>query len=329
MMFENVPALYSSLAAVFAALTLGSVARLIALRNAETALRRKRLASLRTWWILAAAVGAAVLAGRPGVCVLLAVASCIAWSEITRMLELRVEDRFAVRIGYGLILLNYALILFGLVSFFAVFLPVCSMLVLAIVVLLADQPAGYIRSAGALLWGMMFLGYGVSHAAYLVTLPGTDAGPMGPVGWLLFLIILTETDDIFQAIIGRRFGAHKRHCITPRISPNKTWEGFCGGLIVITVLAPLIAPWLTTLGQSSGPFSLPQWLQPWAGPILAALLIGAAGFFGDINMSAIKRDAGVKDSSKLLPGMGGMIDRVDSLSMTAPVFVYFVVWWMV
>ena len=57
------------------------------------------------------------------------------------------------------------------------------------------------------------------------------------------------------------------------------------------------------------------------------ILISIAGFFGDINMSAIKREAGVKDSSKLLPGMGGVIDRVDSLTLTAPVFVYFVIWW--
>jgi len=72
---------------------------------------------------------------------------------------------------------------------------------------------------------------------------------------------------------------------------------------------------------------LPAPLQPWVGPVLAAVLISLAGFFGDINMSAIKRDAGVKDSSNLLPGMGGVIDRIDSLSMTAPVFVYFVSWW--
>ena len=61
---------------------------------------------------------------------------------------------------------------------------------------------------------------------------------------------------------------------------------------------------------------------------MAAILISLAGFFGDINMSAIKRDAGVKDSSNLLPGMGGVIDRVDSLTMTGPVFVYFLIWWM-
>jgi phosphatidate cytidylyltransferase len=322
------PALYPVLAALFASLVLGSIVRFIRLRNAEQALRRKRLASLRTWWMLAAAVSAGLLAGRLGICLLLTAASCIAWFEITRMFGARDQDRLAIRAGYVLIVINYLIILMGSVSLFVVFLPLSSFIVLAVLLLLRGEPKGYIRSAGGLLWGILFLGYGVSHAALLFILPGSSAGPLGPAGWFLFLVILTETDDIFQAIVGRLFGAHKRHRITPTISPNKTWEGFFGGMLVIVVLAPVIAPWLTTLDQQPGPFSLPEPLQPLVAPILAAILISFAGFFGDVNMSAIKRDSGVKDSSKLLPGMGGVIDRVDSLSMTAPVFVYFLSWWV-
>ena len=99
-------------------------------------------------------------------------------------------------------------------------------------------------------------------------------------------------------------------------------------MLLTVALAPLIAPWLTTLSRHPGPFALAESLQPWVAPILAAILIALAGFFGDINMSAIKRDSGVKDSSCLLPGMGGVIDRVDSLTMTAPVYVYYLSWWM-
>ena len=322
------PALYWTLTAIFATLAAGSMVRFIALRNTEESRRRKRLASLRTWWILAAVISAGLLAGRLGICLLLTIASCSAWFEITKMLGTRPEDRLAIRAGYGLIVINYLLILFGAVSLFVVFLPISSIIVFAVLLLIKGEPKGYIRSAGGLLWGMMFLAYGVSHAAFLLTLPGSSSGPLGPAGWFLFLVILTEADDIFQAIIGRLFGAHKRHCITPTISPNKTWEGFFGGVLVIIILAPLIAPWLTTLDQQAGPFALSESLQPWITPILAAILIALAGFFGDINMSAIKRDAGVKDSSNLLPGMGGIIDRVDSLTMTAPVFVYFLNWWM-
>lgn len=322
------PALYWTLAALFLALVAGSIARFIALRNATPERRQQRLASLRTWWMLAILLSAGMLLGRLGICILLGAASCIAWFEITRMFGARPEDRVAIRGGYVLIVINYLLVLFAAGSVYAFFLPLTAGFFFAICLLIQDEPRGYIRSAGALLWGMLFLGYGVSHAAYLLTLPGVAPGPLGPVGWLLFLVVLTECDDIFQALVGRLFGAHNRHRISPVISPNKTWEGFFGGMFVIVILAPILAPWLTTLHQHPGPFALPPSLQPFIAPIVAALLISCAGFFGDINMSAIKRDSGVKDSSKLLPGMGGVIDRVDSLTMTAPTFVYFLSWWL-
>jgi phosphatidate cytidylyltransferase len=327
MMTATDAALYWAIVALFGSLVVGSIARFMALRNADKSIRRKRFASLRTWWLLAIVLSAGLLSGRIGICLLLASASCIGWFEITRIFGARAEDKMAIRAGYVLIVVNYLLILFEAISLFVIFLPIGALIVFAVLLLIKDEPGGYIRSSGSLLWGIMFLGYGVSHAALLMVIPGTSSAPLGAAGWFLFLVILTEADDIFQAIVGRLFGAHKRHRIAPVISPNKTWEGFFGGMLVIVLLAPLIAPWLTTLGQQAGPFSISESLRPWLAPVLAAILISLAGFFGDINMSAIKRDAGVKDSSDLLPGMGGIIDRVDSLTMTAPVFVYFVIWW--
>jgi phosphatidate cytidylyltransferase len=323
------PALYWTLAGVYTCLIIGSLARIIALRSAEQALRHKRLMSLRTWWILATLVSVGLLLGRLGICLLLTVASCIGWYEITKLHAARPADRPAIRAGYALIIINYLLILSEATAVVMVFLPITSMLVLAVILLVMGEPKGYIRATGAMLWGILFLGYGVSHAAMLMMLPEFSGGPLGPAGWFLFLVVLTESDDIFQAITGRLFGARNPHRISPVISPNKTWQGFFGGMLVIVVMAPLLAPYLTNLDQQAGPFNLAPALQPWVAPILIALLISIAGFFGDINMSAIKRDAGVKDSSKLLPGMGGVIDRIDSLTLTAPSFVYFLLWWTV
>ncbi|MBI3437476.1 MAG: phosphatidate cytidylyltransferase [Proteobacteria bacterium] len=96
-----------------------------------------------------------------------------------------------------------------------------------------------------------------------------------------------------------------RHKIAPRVSPNKTWEGAIGGCLTTTALFVWLAPYFTPLRDL---------------PVL--LLIGGVlpmlGFLGDITMSAIKRDLGVKDASNLLPGHGGILDRVDSLTFTAP-----------
>ena len=322
------PMLYWILAVLYGSLVAGSIVRFTALRNKDPELRDKRLASLRTWWTLSIIMGAALLAGRFGICLLYATASGIAWSEITRIYAPRAEDRPAIRAGYVLIVINYLLILFQVIDLYHVFLPIGAMLVFAVLLLARGEPAGYIRSAGGLLWGMLFLGYGLSHAALLMALPQAQTGPLGGVGWLLFLVILTESNDIFQAIVGRAFGAHKKHHITPVISPNKTWEGFLGGMGVTVLIGQVIGPWLTSLGEPGGAVSLPAGLQPWLVTLVASVLIATAGFFGDINMSAIKRDGGVKDSSNLLPGMGGLIDRVDSLTMTAPVFAYFLTWWL-
>ncbi|MCP4389383.1 MAG: phosphatidate cytidylyltransferase, partial [Gammaproteobacteria bacterium] len=277
MIMANEATLYWAIIALFASLVAGSIARFVALRNSGEEIRRKRFASLRTWWLLAIVLSAGLLAGRVGICVLLASASCIAWFEITGIFGVRSEDKLAIRAGYGLIVINYLLILIESIALFAIFLPIGSFIVLAVLLLIKGEPRGYIRSSGSLLWAIMFLGYGVSHAALLMIIPATSSGPLGPAGWFLFLVILTEADDIFQAIVGRLFGAHKRHRITPVISPNKTWEGFFGGMLVIVILAPLIAPWLTTLDQQGGPFSTPESLRSWIAPVLAAILISFAG----------------------------------------------------
>ena len=143
----------------------------------------------------------------------------------------------------------------------------------------------------------------------------------------MFVLILTETNDIAQALTGRRFGHRKKHRLAPVLSPNKTWEGFLGGGLITLAVAVPLAHWLTPLPAwelRGGPLGAHI---PGLGSICAALLITIVGLVGDLNMSALKRDAGVKDSSQLLPGMGGMLDRIDSLTFTAPAFYYFIQWW--
>jgi phosphatidate cytidylyltransferase len=123
---------------------------------------------------------------------------------------------------------------------------------------------------------------------------------------VLFLVFVTEMSDVLQYVWGKLFG---RHRILPAISPHKTWEGFVGG-IASAVLLSLAVRFLT-------PFSPLETLG-------VSLLVTVVGFFGGAVMSAIKRDFGVKDFGALIPGHGGMLDRVDSLCYAAPVFFHFV-----
>ena len=157
--------------------------------------------------------------------------------------------------------------------------------------------------------------YGLSHSLFLFDVSSVHEPLVGSAGWFLFLVLLTEMNDIMQAIVGRKFGKHK---VTPHVSPKKSLEGLLGGLVASVVLSVFLAPFLTTLLVGRN-------LMFGIGlAVSAGILISLAGFLGDINMSAIKRDAGVKDGSTLLPGMGGVIDRIDSLIFTSPAFFYFV-----
>jgi phosphatidate cytidylyltransferase len=120
---------------------------------------------------------------------------------------------------------------------------------------------------------------------------------------VFFLLVATEANDVMQYVWGKLLGRRK---IIPRVSPNKTWEGFLGGwattAALIWFLGPVFVP-LSGIGL---------------GILAAALPI--AGFAGDVTMSAVKRDIGVKDSSALIPGHGGLLDRADSLIFTAPLY---------
>jgi phosphatidate cytidylyltransferase len=165
---------------------------------------------------------------------------------------------------------------------------------------ITGETRGFLRAVGSLQWGLMSTVFALSHAAYLFVLPGSR--PAG-AGLVLYLVVLTEFNDVFQYLWGKALG---RRRVVPRVSPRKTWEGFVGGLVTTAVLSSLVAPALTPLGR---------WGAVWFG-----LLIPAAGFFGDLAMSALKRDLGIKDTSEYIPGHGGVLDRVDSLTYTAPLF---------
>ena len=123
----------------------------------------------------------------------------------------------------------------------------------------------------------------------------------------MFLTFLTEFNDVAQYIWGKTLGRNK---IIPMVSPSKTWEGFLGGVATTTVLSVLLSSWLTPMSYQVA--------------LMAGLLISAAGFIGDVTISALKRDIGLKDSGSMLPGHGGILDRIDSLTYTAPLFFHFI-----
>ena len=144
------------------------------------------------------------------------------------------------------------------------------------------------------------------RAAYLLVLPADVNPGAGGAGLLLFLVFLTQFNDVAQFVWGKTIGHTK---VVPTVSPGKTRGGLLGGFFTTMVLAALLGPWLT-------PMSLMH-------SIAAGVIIGLGGFLGDVTISAVKRDVGSKDSGQLLPGHGGILDRIDSLTFTAPLFFHY------
>jgi phosphatidate cytidylyltransferase len=214
--------------------------------------------------------------------------------------------------AYLAIPIQLYLVYIGWYGLFTIFIPVYMFLFLPLRMVLIGETEGFLAAAGTLYWGLMITVYSLSHVAYLLKLPnpggGTwnDSAPAG-VTLVLFLIMCTQLNDVFQYLWGKSIGRRK---VAPRVSPGKTWGGLLGGVVTTILLATIVGARMTPLSRGES--------------AIAGLIIGLGGFFGDLTESALKRDLHIKDSGSVLPGHGGILDRVDSLTFTAPLFFHYI-----
>lgn len=149
--------------------------------------------------------------------------------------------------------------------------------------------------------------------------------------WVLYLLLVVWAGDIFAYFVGRSLG---RHLMAPRISPKKTWEGAAASSAASLVVGSLLfnhALWISTMLLRAGLIQRRDGLfgleKPELWPIvLLTIALNVAAQLGDLVESLIKRGAGAKDSGTILPGHGGMLDRIDALLFAAPVLWYYAVW---
>jgi len=156
-----------------------------------------------------------------------------------------------------------------------------------------------VTQVGLSLLGILYVGFLLSYISLIRNLPNGKA-------WAMFLIITVWAGDIFAFSGGTLFGRHKLY---PKISPKKSYEGLIGGIVGSIMLAMAFMF-----------LFLPQ-LDPWV-CVLLAIGIGFFGQIGDFSESMLKRSAQVKDSGVLIPGHGGMLDRIDSFLFSSP-FLYY------
>lgn len=305
-------------------MTLGSIVRLLTIRRQSSEKASTRLASLRTWWILLGLLIFACWVGPYGIVLLLALASGLAMDEFLRIAAPMVTPIPRRLWALTMVITGYGSLVFFETLAFQTIVPLIAIWTLVLPHLIGDSTQSYLAHVGYSLWGVMVLVWGVGHAALLALPSSANQDPDVAVGGFMYLVIVTEMNDIAQAWIGRAWGRHK---ILPHVSPHKTWEGFIGGLVVTSILSLGLSLWLIPDLWRTDLVNVEKRMA-WLGPWIAGLVIGLSGFVGDLNMSCVKRDVGVKDGSQLLPGQGGVIDRIDSLSFTAPALVVFLhLWW--
>lgn len=234
-----------------------------------------------------------------GLTLLLIAGGLIALLELYRIsFELRPN---AVLIGVGLV--SSALILARYhLPLALVDLLVVATLALLVAMLFSSTPIEHrLKDTTITLFGVLYVGLTLS------TLVLTRSLPAGEL-FVLFVALVTWAADTGAYYAGTRWGTH---LLAPSVSPKKTVEGVLGGMALATGAALLARAWF-----------LPQ-LSLFDSTVLGVLMTGA-GLLGDLCESAIKRSVGVKDSGGILPGHGGMLDRLDSLLFTAPTFYYYV-----
>ena len=268
-------------------------------------------ARLKAWWAMILLIGFAIWIGNGGIITLFLFVSFQSLREFISLTHVRRGDHHALLWSFFFFLpLQYYLIAIEWYGLFSILIPVYAFLLLPISASLGSDTTRCLERAAKVQWGLMICVYCISHVPALLALkiPGYE----GQNALLIvFLILTVQSSDVFQYVWGKLLGKHK---ISETISPSKTLEGLIGGVLTSTAVGALLW-WIT-------PFTFWQ-----AG--LIALIINIMGFFGGFVLSAIKRDRGIKDWGAMIEGHGGMLDRVDSISFSAPIFFHIVRFWWV
>jgi len=268
---------------------------------------KELIARTKSWWIMSIIFISATLIHPIVTYLAFALLSFSALRELTSISkQLRKDDLPVVFWGYLSIPVQYYFAYISNYNLFLIFIPVFMHMFIPFLLVMRGNTENISRAMSVIPTHLMLTVFAISHLAYFISLPDLENFNAGGRGLLLFIVFITEINDVFQFIWGKAFGKHK---ILPKISPNKTWEGFIGGLISTTIACYFLR-FLTPLTELES--------------IIVGIAIATAGFNGDVVVSAIKRDLGIKDTGSLIPGHGGLLDRIDSLAFTAPVFFHII-----
>ena len=279
------------------------VIALLAWRGRIGAAQRKELL-LRyySWLVIIPLLLGPILLGAAWTIVGLGILSLLCYREYARATGLFREKTISLMVVLGILAITFAV----LDNWYRLFVALTPLTIAAIAAaaILADRPTGYIQRVALGILGFALFGTCLGHLAYLAN----DAN-YRPLLLLVFLSV--ELNDVFAYITGKTLGRRK---LAVNTSPNKTVGGSVGALVLTTLLVVGV-----------GRFVFRDTVLAGLGHLVAlGILISVVGQLGDLMLSSIKRDLGIKDMAATIPGHGGLLDRFDSVILVAPAFFHYV-----
>jgi len=266
------------------------------------ALRRELWLRLASWAVLLPLMLGPVLLGRVWVIGAVTLLGLLCLREYDRATGLFREPLMAAGVALGIVMVNFAA-LDHWYNFFMALFPL-TVAVLAVLSIPLDRPSGYIQRTGLAVFAFFLFGAGLAHLGFMAN--DRFYRPL-----LLLLLTAVAINDVFAFTAGKLMGGPK---LLPATSPNKTVSGALGALCGTTVLVACIA-WPIFRGTP---------LDHWYLLVGLGIIVSFAGQAGDLMLSSIKRDLGIKDMGAVIPGHGGLLDRFNSLLLVSPAVFHYV-----
>lgn len=255
-----------------------------------------------SWLIIVAIVLAPILLGRVATILAVGLLGLFCYREYARATGLFRERVTSAAVAAGIVAVTFAA-LDHWYGFFVALIPLAAGAIAAASIPL-DRPEGYIQRVGLALFGFMLFGAALGHLGYVAN--DTSYRPV-----LILLLAAVALNDVFAFVVGKAVGRRK---LLPRTSPNKTAAGALGALVLTTAFVAI----------ASGPVFAGTGMAPLGARIGLGVLVALLGQAGDLMLSSIKRDLGIKDTGTVIPGHGGLLDRCNSLLLVAPAAFHFV-----
>lgn len=294
------------LIAIAAALAVAPVIMLALGPRLSAATRQDIWTRYWTWLVITPLVVVPLTLCKFGSVFILTVVALLAYREFARATGLFRERAMSILVVLGIVTMAFA----ALDNWYGLFVavPPLGIAALAMAAVAKDEPQGYLQRVGLSAMALLLFGSALMHLAYF-----TNSTVFRPV--LLMLLIATQASDIGAYCFGKAFGKRK---LFPNTSPRKTLAGHIGAFVV----AGGLTMFLTHEIYPNTP------LDRWEILLFFGALIGVAAQAGDLVLGSIKRDLGLKDLAKFLPGHGGVTDRVNSLLLVAPISIHFVAYFL-